>query len=205
MYAPALPYAVSLVMRFRPAELDGLEGGPTEAYHAAYRRLNEALEHAASTLATGLREAGRAAEHVEPTVPEDRHHAVEDWTDARVFPHKTAATRAGLGWIGKTALFVSPTLGPRVRLATVFTDLPLEAGLPVGVGHCGACRRCVDACPARAGRDVTWRAGMPRAALYDAKACELETELYPELGGVCGVCMAVCPRGAPAMPSEPGA
>jgi len=37
-----------------------------------------------------------------------------------------AATRAGLGWIGKTGLFVSPEGGPKVRLATVFTDLDLD-------------------------------------------------------------------------------
>jgi ferredoxin len=36
---------------------------------------------------------------------------------------------------------------------------------------------------------------LPRNELYDAKACEVETERYPDLGGVCGVCIAVCPRG----------
>jgi heterodisulfide reductase subunit C len=36
---------------------------------------------------------------------------------------------------------------------------------------------------------------MPRAELFDAKACELETEKFDHLGGVCGVCIAVCPCG----------
>ena len=127
--------------------------------------------------------------------PRGQYDLVDDWGAAGVFPHKTAATRAGLGWIGKTAIFVSPRLGPWVRLATVFTDADLPEGTPIVDGRCGRCRRCVDACPAGAGRDVRWRAGMPRDELYDEKACELWTERYEDLGGVCGACLAVCPYG----------
>ena len=94
-----------------------------------------------------LREHGAAAEPIQPTGSPDPEFSL--WTDARVFPHKTAATQAGLGWIGKTALFVSPRLGPRLRLATVFTDAELPVGEPVTEGRCGSCRRCVDACPDR--------------------------------------------------------
>jgi epoxyqueuosine reductase QueG len=193
--APSLPTAVALLKRFAAHELLGVEDGPHETYYAGYRRLNAALDAAAVTLVEALRAAGFQAEHVPPTVPEELYESIDDWGDAGVFAHKTAATRAGLGWIGKTALFVSSDFGPRVRLATVFTDLTLEAGTPVVEGRCGLCRRCVDACPAGAGRDVTWRAGLPRDTLYDEKACEAETERYPHLGGVCGVCIAVCPWG----------
>lgn len=194
--APPLPTAISLLMRLTPDELAGVESGPTAAYLAGYRRLNAALEAAAAGLAAALRAAGQAAEHVPPTVPEEEWDEVLDWSDAGVFAHKTAATQAGLGWIGKTALFVSPDFGPRARLATVFTDLALPAGTPVEAGRCGACRRCVDACPAGAGRDVTWRAGMSRDLLYDEKACERQTDSYPDLDGICGICIAVCPFGA---------
>jgi epoxyqueuosine reductase QueG len=193
--APSLPTAVALLKRFEAVELRGVEHGPHKTYYAGYLRLNAALDTAATTLVEGLRAAGAAAEYVPPTVPEELYDTIVDWGDAGVFAHKTAATRAGLGWIGKTALFVSPQFGPRVRLATVFTDLALEAGTPVAEGRCGTCRRCVDACPAGAGRDVTWQAGMPRELLYDEKACEAETERYPDLGGVCGVCIAACPWG----------
>jgi len=193
--APPLPTAISLLGRFTAEELRGVESGPHEVYYAGYLRLNEALDAAAATLVEALRAAGSRAEGVAATIPEELSGTVTDWGDAGVFPHKTAATRAGLGWIGKTALFVSPEFGPRVRLATVFTDLELDAGTAVTAGRCGACRRCVDACPAGAGRDVTWRAGMPRDALYDEKACEAETDRHPDLGGVCGVCIAVCPWG----------
>ena len=199
--APLLPTAVSLLVRFDPAELEGVENGPTQAYYAGYERVNAVLAAAASALVRVLREHGCRAESVAPTIPEDEYASIEDWCNVPVFAHKTAATRAGLGWIGKTALFVSPVLGPRVRLATVFTDLTLPAGAPVESGRCGSCRLCVDACPAGAGIDVCWHAGLPREQFYDVKACEQETYKYEDLGGVCGVCIAVCPRGRTGSPA----
>jgi epoxyqueuosine reductase QueG len=193
--APELPTAISLLVRLTPDELAGVESGPTPTYYAGYCRVNDMLNAAAAALAGALVAAGHRAEAVPATGPEGDYAAIDDWCNVPVFAHKTAATRAGLGWIGKTALFVSPVAGPRLRLATVFTDLALAAGTPVEAGRCGACRLCVDACPAGAGVDVTWRAGMPRDQLYDARACEGETNKYEDLDGVCGVCIAVCPWG----------
>jgi epoxyqueuosine reductase QueG len=37
-----------------------------------------------------------------------------------------AATRAGIGWIGKKDLLVSEKFGPRNRLASVLTNYPFE-------------------------------------------------------------------------------
>jgi epoxyqueuosine reductase len=193
--APPLPTAVSLLVRFDRAELEGVEHGPTQAYYAGYRRVNDVLDAASTALVRALRMRGYRAESVTATIREEDYGSIDDWCNVAVFAHKTAATRAGLGWIGKTALFVSPALGPRVRLATVFTDLVLDDGVPVESGECGSCRRCVDACPAGAGKDVTWLVGLPREQLYDVKACERETDKHEGLGGVCGVCIAVCPLG----------
>lgn len=193
-HAPDLPFAISLGIRIEPSIIAEVENGPTPAYYAEHQRLNARLRDASEALAALLREHGAAAEPIDPADPDP---AFTDWTDARVFPHKTAATQAGLGWIGKTALFVSPTLGPKVRLATVFTDAALPVGVPVTEGRCGSCRRCVDACPAGAGRDVTWTAGMPRDALLDARACERQCDSYLPVADICGICIAVCPFGRP--------
>lgn len=40
------------------------------------------------------------------------------------FPHKTAATRAGPGWVGKCALFITREYGSAIRRASVLTDRP---------------------------------------------------------------------------------
>ena len=193
-YAPALPFAISLGIRIDPAIIAEVEHGPTPAYFAEYKRLNVKLRAITESLAALLRKHGAAAASIQPTGSPDP--AVTDWVDARVFPHKTAATQAGLGWIGKTALFVSPRLGPRLRLATVFTDAELAVGEPVNEGRCGSCRRCVDACPAGAGRDVLWSAGMSRDALLDFYACERQNASnIGAAGDICGICIAVCPYG----------
>ena len=196
--APPLPRAVSLLMRLTASEIEGVEGGPTPRYYSGYRRLNAALAEAAHALEEVLLRAGFACEVVAPTGT-----VTGDRLASGTFAHKTAATQAGLGWIGKTALLVSPEFGPRVRLATVFTDLPLTPGVPTVAGRCGRCRECVDACPAGAGRDVRWQAGMPRDELLDARACmESDSRITdwpvqpPDFAGcVCGICVAVCPFG----------
>lgn len=195
-YAPALPFAVSLAWRLDPDILDEVEArlAPTPAYMAEYHRVNRILLETVHGTADLLRSMGGVAEPVQPTGSPDPD--VSDWVDARVFAHKTAATQAGLGWIGKTALFVSAHLGTRVRLSTVFTDMPLPVGAPMTESRCGLCTVCVEACPADAGRDSLWKPGMPRDGLLDFHACEAQNASnIGAVGDICGVCVAVCPRG----------
>ena len=194
--APSLPTAISLIARIDPQALARLEHGEPTAYRAEYKRLNGRLDAAADGLVAALRRRGYEALGAAATIYTDTPVS-GDWLAAGVFAHKTAATRAGLGWIGKTALFVSPETGPKVRLATVFTDLELAAGVPVTEGRCGDCRRCLDACPAGAGRDVAWQAGMARDLLFDAAACEAYMDSLEAAGGAhtCGLCVAACPFG----------
>jgi epoxyqueuosine reductase len=59
---------------------------------------------------------------------------------------KAVANAAGLGWIGKSAVFVSYEFGPRVNLGAVITDMPLVSGKP-SKNQCGTCRACAKACP----------------------------------------------------------
>ncbi len=186
--APDLPHAISMLMPLDPLIVRGLRHGPTEDYYEEYRRLNAALDQATGNLADVIRAHGRQAVAVPATLSEGQNGGTIH------FSHKAAATSAGLGWIGKTALFVSPEFGPAVRLATVFTDLELPAGEPIRTGRCGACRDCVDACPAGCGRDVQWRAGMARDELFDAGACRHQMTLFQAVDGqICGICIAACP------------
>jgi len=193
--APGLPRAVSIVMRHAPAAMQGIpEASLSQAFFEDYARLFRQLDEAAAALVALLQSRGHDALQTGNVMsgPGD-DPPLEDWGDAGVFAHKTAATQAGLGWIGKTALFVSARFGPAVRLTTVFTDAPLTPGAPVTESRCGRCRVCVDACPMGAGRDVAWKAGAPRDDLYHEKRCEEITWTHPEWDGTCAVCQAVCP------------
>jgi epoxyqueuosine reductase len=184
--APPLPRAIAFLLRLQPASHDGLDMGPTAAYVAEYRRLNDTLVEIGEALVDVLGSGGYRAVRVDDDAPDGPD-------DPPVFASKTAATQSGLGWIGKTALLVTHDWGSAVRLGTVFTDLPLSAGDPITQSRCGACRTCVDACPAGAGRDVAWCAGMSREILYDSVACERHLRRYPEFDEICGICIWVCP------------
>ncbi|HTX69227.1 MAG TPA: epoxyqueuosine reductase [Thermoleophilia bacterium] len=187
--APDYPVAISILMRLDPLVVRGLKHGPTLDYQQEYFRVNVALDDATGTLVDVLQVHGHRAERLQATY--------EKSNGEKPFPHKTAATVAGLGWIGKTALFVSPQFGPAVRLSTVFTDLELPGGEPVRESSCGACRQCVDACPAGCGRDVLWRPGMEREDLFDAGACRHQMSSFTGVEAqICGICIAACPLSA---------
>ena len=67
-----------------------------------------------------------------------------------ILPYKTIATKAGLGWIGRSALFVTPEYGSAVALGAILTDMPLEFGSPITDSQCDECTNCQDACPVNA-------------------------------------------------------
>lgn len=114
------------------------------------------------------------------------------------FSHKMAATKAGLGWIGKSSLFVSYRFGCGVSLATVLTNASFTPGKPVTVSQCGDCVKCIKACPYRAIRGATWYPGIERDELLDAFLCSRKREEYiPRLGykHPCRLCIKACPIG----------
>lgn len=62
------------------------------------------------------------------------------------------AIDAGLGEIARNGLLITPEFGPRVRLAKVFTDMPLVPDTPISFGvwdFCMVCEKCADKCPSQ--------------------------------------------------------
>ncbi len=114
------------------------------------------------------------------------------------FSHKMAATSAGLGWIGKCSLLITPEYGPRVKLGTVLTNAPFSTAEPVLSSNCGACTRCSEACPYAAIHRTNWERGMKRDELFDAFLCNRKRLEFREVIGrkhSCGLCMQACPVG----------
>jgi epoxyqueuosine reductase len=141
----------------------------------------------------------RAGGHRYLAIPPDSHRADRRFV-ARLYPlfsHKTAATCAGLGWVGRSGLLIHPQFGPRLLWASVLTDAPLPPDAPVRASRCGGCERCVQACPAGAIRGRLWRRAAPREALIDREACAAEIEANRVRFGqsACGRCLMACPFG----------
>jgi epoxyqueuosine reductase len=107
------------------------------------------------------------------------------------------AERAGLGWNGKHSGFLSPSLGSWLLLGEILVDRELEADVPFGTERCGACTRCLEACPTRA---------ILAPGQVDSRLCisyltiehrgPISAALRPLMGDWvfgCDVCQEVCP------------
>ena len=60
------------------------------------------------------------------------------FADAGPVPERELAQRAGLGWIGKNTMLVSPGAGSFFFIGSVFTDLDLDFDLPFELDRCGS-------------------------------------------------------------------
>ena len=160
--------------------------------HHSYDLVNRRLDLFTSQVSSMLQREGYGA----LPIPAARRVNVTRLEAA--FSHKLAAHLAGLGWIGKCCLLVTPQAGPRVRWATILTDAPLQATGTAMPEQCGSCTQCVEICPVQAFTGEPFRENEPREKRYDASKCDryfismknkdLET-------AACGLCLYVCPHG----------
>jgi len=193
----AYPRAISVGIALLHTIVDQLPQRDNRAVAVSYRHhcydvINQRLDLLTSQLSSLLQREGYRA------LPIPAAKRTDDQRLCAAFSHKLAAHLAGLGWIGKSCLLVTPELGPRVRWATVLTDAPLQAtGKPLDE-RCGDCAQCVDICPVQAFTGEPFRASEPREMRYDARKCDryfaAMREKDAELA-VCGLCLYVCPQG----------
>jgi len=113
------------------------------------------------------------------------------------FPHKMAATSAGIGWIGKNGLLINAEYGPRLSLATVITDAPLQVSSPIEFSHCGECSLCVEFCPSGSLTGNHWSRIEPFTELIKLDRCNTHKSKSRTLNGKpnCGLCINICPYG----------
>lgn len=195
------PFALSLAIPMNPIVMAGIKNGPTRQYADEYTRVNNHINELSAALAAEIKNRGFRSK---PLAASERTDMVDIKGD---FPHKTAATRAGLGWIGRHCQLITRPFGSWVRLGTVFTDLEMPCGPPIERNFCGRCMLCVEACPAKALKGNAWYPGLARAEILDAKACDQwkkENYFQYNKGHNCGICSAVCPYGLRVLKNEPG-
>ena len=186
-------YAVSFGIKLSNAIIDEIDmEEPTHTYFNHYRSVNFLIDQIGLKILLRIQSLGYNAY----TIAASQSIPDSDVPYSGVFPHKTAAIASGLGWIGKNGLFIHKEFGPRVRLGTVLTDMPLPVNNEILTGKCAGCELCVKACPANALTGKTWQYGMPREEIVDPKACsEYMNKKFKHIGrgSVCGICIKVCP------------
>lgn len=109
-----------------------------------------------------------------------------------ILPYKTIATKSGMGWIGRSALFVTPEYGSAVALGGILTDMPLELGVPITDSQCDDCENCQNACPVDAINPQKWNDRLNREDIIDIETCrEYIVDQYKN-GLGCTKCMCEC-------------
>jgi len=127
--------------------------------------------------------------------------------DAQPVCERELAQLAGLGWRGKNTMLIHPRLGSSFLIGGLFCNQPIQRPGPMAPHqeHCGACRRCIDACPTQAiGLD----------GFLNARQCISYTtiEYKGPLGPApsqspwifgCDICQIVCPWNHKHMSANP--
>jgi epoxyqueuosine reductase QueG len=196
------PYGISIGKKLEDKIVDGLEEGPTIEYYNHYCRINRELAEITYRIRTDLDRNGIESHILPPTIS-FKTRGYEKYLDKLTYDlsHKMVATRAGLGWIGKTDLFISEAFGPRLRLVSILLKQdPGIDSVPVEESRCGKCNICVDRCPAKAANGRLWNTTVYRDEFFDAYRCrekcgELARQRLNVGEHICGLCVCVCPRG----------
>lgn len=113
---------------------------------------------------------------------------------------RAAAARAGVGWLGKSTMALSPQHGPWLLLGTVVTDADLEPTPPMS-RTCGTCAACIPACPTDAITSMGLDARRCIAAWLQSPG-SLPRWIRPHIGRRiygCDDCLTSCPPGHKAL------
>ena len=181
------PYGIALVLPMDEAIVGGCDE-PSFFRHQVWQR--DELEAVKASLGAILKEHGYKV------------HSVSNDMDPERFvgelSHKMVANLAGLGWIGKSSLFVTPEYGPRIRLTSLLTNARFLTWATPSASKCGDCDLCVTACSAGAIRNVEWKPGRSRDELLDVGLCvAYRTAMSRDKSRrySCARCLNACPAG----------
>ncbi|WP_053956123.1 4Fe-4S double cluster binding domain-containing protein [Inediibacterium massiliense] len=190
-----LKTGISIGIRLSDEIISQIKDEPTHTYFHHYRTVNAFIDQLTLKISMHLQSLGYLA----MAIPASQSVNIDGKEYSGIFQHRTAATRAGIGWIGKNACLVTEEFGPRVRLGTVLTNMELNYDDPITKSQCGACTKCVRACPTLALRGELWHPNIERKELIDVRACSTHMHNHYQhigRGVVCGICIKVCEKGS---------
>jgi len=187
-----LKTAISFGVKLSDFVLSQISDAPTYTYFTHYRTANALIDRIEFLIGNYIESKG----YLYMPIPASQTVGGHDTYKGEV-SHKKAAYLAGLGHIGKNALFIHNEYGSKVRLGTVFTNMPLKTGEPLKDNICGDCKICSTVCPAQAIYGKSFDIKNAEADLVDRKACsDYMKKSFGHIGrgSVCGICIKNCPH-----------
>jgi epoxyqueuosine reductase len=130
---------------------------------------------------------------------------VKTWryVDTGPLSDRSYAAQAGLGWIGRNGMLIHEEHGSWFFIGTLLTALENDISAATVADRCGACTRCLDACPTNA--------ILPNRTV-DSHRCISYTTIehrgphdVPAAGNAfgCDICQEVCPWNQAPPPTHP--
>lgn len=135
---PDVRSVVVVSMNYYPGETHRDCLGNPEAGYIANYALNEDYHHVIKTRLNEFLSEIR-------TLSDNKVNG-KIFVDTGPVLEKGLAVSAGIGWMGKNSLVISPDAGSWLLLGVILLDTELAADEPLG-DRCGECTKCIDACP----------------------------------------------------------
>lgn len=119
------------------------------------------------------------------------------YVDTGPLSDRAYGAQAGLGWIGKNGMLIDEENGSYFFIGTLLTSLENDLSVATVADRCGACTRCIDACPTVAilpDRSVDSHRCISHAniELRGAIPEAIKQRMGSNLFG-CDICQEVCP------------
>jgi len=170
-------HAIVLAMEM---DWDKIESVPSRPAMVMIMRTYNTLGVAANKITEFLREHGYSAQSGHPL--------------GGMSLYTPLALRAGLGWVGRNGLLITPEFGPRVRIAAVYTSIE---NLPFAENnnhswisdYCSSCGLCIRKCPPEAIQEESITHDSGRVTFVTLERC---FPYFTEYFG-CSICIKVCP------------
>lgn len=109
---------------------------------------------------------------------------------------KAWAVEAGMGWIGRHSLLITPEYGSLVLLGEILIDTPVDTyDEPYKANHCGECRSCAEACPGGAivaDKVIDTHRCISRLTIEENAPQQSDISLNGWIFG-CDLCLRSCP------------
>ena len=141
---PGAKSVITLLLNYFPAEKQNIDA-PQVSKYAYGKDYHEVIKEKLKTFLHLIKEKLKTFLQLIKENIGDVHG--RGFTDSAPVLERSWAQKSGLGWIGKNGNLITKNNGSFFFIATLITDLDLEADDPFAKDYCGSCTKCIDNCP----------------------------------------------------------